>query len=535
MTRHATPSTRYFRSWRLWILVACFVLPLVGFGAAGALWLHEHGWLGWAGVGFFGGEALAFFLFRRWLRQDRAILPQPSAQSPPEFSPREEAAWSVVQKHIARVERSEIVLKSPEELPEQLVELGHEILTQVAAFYRPVENEPLLAVPIPLLLRAIEETARDLAAVTSSLPFAHRVTISEMMRGYRLGQKMKPAYDLYQVYRWLSPLINPQSGIFRLLISDRLFDLTKETLSQWLLKWYVNRVGYHAIELYSGKLLLTQRESRLTALQPETAAILTQVEKEPMEPLRLLVLGQVKAGKSSLANALFGEMRAATDSVPTTRALTPYVLERADLPGQILLYDIGGYEDPSAPPERKAQALVEAIRADLIILVVSAVAAAREPDRQLIAELRAHFAARPELRPPPMLVALTHIDLLRPPLEWSPPYNIATPDSPKARSIRGALEAVAADLATPTDRVVPVCVLPERLYNVEESFVPLLVQALPEAKRVLLLRNLKTLRAQEQWDLLWRQARATGQFLWKIGGEVLKRSVEKILTEKRLR
>jgi predicted GTPase len=346
---------------------------------------------------------------------------------------------------------------------------------------------------------------------------------------------MKPAYDLYQVYRWLSPLINPQSGIFRLLISDRLFDLTKETLSQWLLKWYVNRVGYHAIELYSGKLLLTQRESRLTALQPETAAILTQVEKEPMEPLRLLVLGQVKAGKSSLANALFGEMRAATDSVPTTRALTPYVLERADLPGQILLYDIGGYEDPSAPPERKAQALVEAIRADLIILVVSAVAAAREPDRQLIAELRAHFAARPELRPPPMLVALTHIDLLRPPLEWSPPYNIATPDSPKARSIRGALEAVAADLATPTDRVVPVCVLPERLYNVEESFVPLLVQALPEAKRVLLLRNLKTFRAQEQWDLLWRQARATGQFLWKIGGEVLKRSVEKILTEKRLR
>src|SRR5262249_29174696 len=161
-----------------------------------------------------------------------------------------------------------------------------------------------------------------------------------------------------------------------------------------------------------------------------------------------------------------------------------------------------------------------------VLLVVSAVSAAREPDRQLLAQLRERFAARPELRPPPVLAVLTHIDLLRPRREWKPPYDVAAPDSPKAHAIRGALYAVGADLQLAPESVVPVCSLPERLYNVEEALVPLLIQLLPEAKRTLFLRGLKTLRDQEQWELLWRQARATGRFLWQVGGEVLRKSVE---------
>jgi predicted GTPase len=389
-------------------------------------------------------------------------------------------------------------------------------------------------VPVPLLLRAIEETARDLATITTQLPFAHRITISEMVRGYRFGQKMKPVYELYQLYRFLSPLINPQSGIFRILITDKLFDLTKETLNQWLLKWYVDRIGYHAIELYSGRLLLTRRSDDLSRLQPETAAVMTRAESRASEPLRILVLGQVKAGKSSLVNALFGEMRAMTDSVPTTMQLTPYVLDRPELGGKVLLCDMGGYEDPSAPRERREQAFMEAARADLVILVVSAVNVARAPDRQLLADLRAHFTVQLELRPPPVTVALTHIDLLRPPLEWAPPYNVEQPDSPKAHSIRGALEAVAGDLGVEAEAIAPLCLLPERIYNVNEALLPLLVQQLPEGKRVLLLRSLKTVRAREQWELVWLQARAAGRFLWKIGGEVVKKSVERVLSERRM-
>jgi hypothetical protein len=518
--------------WRLWILAACVGLPLLAFGVAGAFWLHERHWLGWAGLAFLCGEALAFSLLRRWVRADGALLPQPSVSPPREFSPRDEAAWKLVHEYQDRIDRNEIVLTSLD----QFLSLGQEILGRVATFYRPEDPEPLLAVQVPLLFRAIEETARDLAVVTANLPFAHRITISEIVRGYQFGQKLKPAYELYQLYRILSPLVNWQSGLFRIFVSDRLFDLAKETLSQWLLKWYVDRVGYHAIELYSRKLLLTQRfdVDASPPLLPDTAEILAEARKVTPEPLRVLILGQVKAGKSSLVNALFGEIRAGTDVVPTTAQLTPYVLERADLAGTIIISDMGGYEDPAVPQERIEEALAEALRADLILLVASAVNAAREPDRRLLAQLRDRFAAQPELRPPPVVVVLTHIDLLRPPRDWAPPYNVVTPDTAKARSIRGALDAVAADWRLPPELIVPVCLLPERLYNVEEVLVPLLIQVLPEAKRTLLLRGLKTLHEQEQWELLWRQAQAAGRFFLQIGGEVLKKSVERVLTERRI-
>jgi len=169
--------------------------------------------------------------------------------------------------------------------------------------------------------------------------------------------------------------------------------------------------------------------------------------------------------------------------------------------------------------------LKEAQRSDVVLLVISAVNAARDADRRLLGQIDQHFAARPELRPPLVIVVLSHIDLLRPVREWDPPYNIALPDAAKAHTIRTAMNAVAADLAIDSELVVPVCLLPERVYNVDEALVPLLVEVLPEAKRTLLLRSLKTLREQEHWSLLGRQARATGRLLWQLGGEVLKKSV----------
>jgi len=108
MTSHVPPPTPSVSWWRIVSLAFCFLAPLLGFVAVGVLWLHERGWLGWAALIFTAGEALAFFLFRRWMRGDRALLPQPSLAPPSEFSPREEAAWVIVQEYQARVDRNEI-------------------------------------------------------------------------------------------------------------------------------------------------------------------------------------------------------------------------------------------------------------------------------------------------------------------------------------------------------------------------------------------------------------------------------------------
>ena len=521
---HTASRTTSAQRWRLWVLGACVGLPMLVFGATGALWLYEHHWLKWVGLAFLCGEVLCLWLVRRWSHTDAALLPQPSAVLPPTFAPRDEAAWTLVQEYLERIEHGDIRFEGLE----QFLSLGREMLERIAAHYNPDKREPLLAIPVPLLFRALEETAHDLAQATAMLPLAHRITIGDAVRGYRLHQKILPAYN---VYRLLYPLLNWHNALFQRLVTDRLFDLTKQTLNQWLLKWYVDRVGYHAIELYSGKLLLT-RQFDLSAppLLAETAEKLALSQTVTAEPLRILILGQLKAGKSSLVNALFGTTPAATDVLPMTARVTSYVLDRPDLGGTTIISDMGGYEDPNVPRERLEAALAEAQRADLLLLVISAVNAAREPDRHLLSQLRDQFATQPALRPPPVVVVLTHIDVLRPHREWTPPYNIVSPDSTKAQSIRGALHAVSTDLRLPPELIVPVCLLPERLYNVEEALVPLLVQVLPDAKRTLLLRSLKTLRQQEAWELLGHQARAAGRLL-ATQREVLKKALERVLTQ----
>ena len=516
-TQPSSLSPRYLRGWRLWLLGFLLAAPVLVFGVAGALWLHDRGWLGWMGLGALCIQALVLALFRRWSKAHGIILPQPPTELPADLAPRDEAAWKVVQEYIERICRGELTLTSMD----QFWSLGQEILARIAKFYHPNDKDPLLAVQVPLLFRAIEETARDLAMVTADVPFAHRVTIGDAVRGYRLQQKVKPAYD---AYRALYPVLNWKNALFQWFVTDRLFDLTKVTLSQWILKWYVDRVGYHAIELYSGKLLVTRRLKDKLPLSTDNATVLN-TEQKPSEPLGLLVLGQVKAGKSSLVNALFGELRAATDVIPTTAQITSYVLDRADLGGMVIVSDMGGYEDATVPKKRLEDALAETQRSDVILLVISAVNAARDADRRLLGQIDQHFAVRPELRPPLVIVVLSHIDLLRPVREWDPPYNVALPDAAKAHTIRAAMNAVAADLAVDSELVVPVCLLPNRVYNVDEALVPFLVEVLPEAKRTLLLRSLKTLREQEQWSLLGRQARTAGRFLWRLGGEVLKKSV----------
>ena len=525
-TVHASPQ------WRIWGLGFCFILPVLVFVFAGSVWFYERAWLGWAGGTFLFGEAVALVLLRRWAKADRPLLPQPSSQPAENFSPRDEQAWRLVAAYQERIERGELVFSSLEEY----VGLGRELLERIARFYRPDDSEPLLAVQIPLLFRALEETARDLAIVTTSLPFAHKVTISEIVRGYRLGQKFKPAYELYQVYRILSPLVNWQSAILRFFVTDRLFDLTKETLQQWLLRWYVDRVGYHAIALYSGKLLLTRGSLGPRVVPPaEEMSEVAHHEPQPraIEPLRILLLGQVKAGKSSLVNALFGDVRAAVDVVPTSISLTPYVLERVTGEDSVVLFEMAGYDDPTVSKEHLDSVLAEALRADGILLVSSAVNAAREPDRRVVQSIRDYFSNHPELHPPPLLAALTHIDQLRPLLVWEPPYNIETPKTPKARSIRAALDVVADDLGLAATQVVPVCVHPERLYNIEHALIPALVHIVPGAKRTMLVRDLKLLREQEQWTMLGRQARAAGLFLLEVGGEVLSKAVGKMGDEAR--
>jgi predicted GTPase len=244
-----------------------------------------------------------------------------------------------------------------------------------------------------------------------------------------------------------------------------------------------------------------------------------RAEQGLAEPLRALIAGQVGAGKSSLVNALAGEVKAAADVLPATKGFTAYELKREGAPEALLIDSPGLGMDA----EQTRMLLEEADHCDLVLWVVSATRPDREADRRTLDALKDHLAARFERRQPPILLVLTHIDQLRPFQDWSPPYDLEAGSEPKARSIRQALQAVAEDIGIPLQAAVPVCLDRARgIYNVDTLWAKIL-DVMPEAQSARLLRVLLAAGSEGRWRRLWSQAVNAG----RVVGQVLKSDIKR--------
>src|SRR5207248_8590880 len=165
---------------------------------------------------------------------------------------------------------------------------------------------------------------------------------------------------------------------------------------------------------------------------------------EPADQVRrvtVTLMGQVKAGKSSLVKALLGEQRAKVDVLPATAGVDRYELQPEGIPTRLVLLDTVGYGHEGPKADQVAVTRDSAQQSDLLLLVLHARNPARQADLAMLEDLRSWFASRPDLKKPPLVAVLTHIDLLSPSLEWSPPYNWRQPTRPKERSIHDAAAA----------------------------------------------------------------------------------------------
>jgi predicted GTPase len=209
----------------------------------------------------------------------------------------------------------------------------------------------------------------------------------------------------------------------------------------------IHETGRATIDLYSGRLRLSATELAELARADADAA-------ESETPPRLLLVGQAKAGKSSLLNALAGAARAHVSALPSEGPVREYLVTVEGRPA-LNIADMPPLAD-------RDSFLREAKRADMLLWVASATQPGRGPDAEALKALRDWAGGQRSRRPPPLLAAMTHADQLRPAAEWSPPYEMEKPASPKARSIRAARDAVAAALPLPAEAVIPVA-LPEGL------------------------------------------------------------------------
>jgi predicted GTPase len=89
---------------------------------------------------------------------------------------------------------------------------------------------------------------------------------------------------------------------------------------------------------------------------------------------------------------------------------------------------------------------------------------------------------------PPVVVAVSHIDLLSPKAEWNPPYDWKTGTRPKEQNIRECVSVVKEQVGDRATDAVPVCGREGERYGIVEELIPAMVSHLDRARGAAVLK-----------------------------------------------
>ncbi len=374
-------------------------------------------------------------------------------------------------------------LDQPDAFGKVLHDIVEEVLDTVARQYHPQAERPVLQVPVAHIAALVELVARDFRQTFSgSVPWGKTVTPEQLLwwkakgeLGWKIG-----AY-LWQVNRVRRLCMRPATALVQEVQDHWGQNMATKSLvglKAWAIDYCVTKAGDYAIQLYSGGFVAADE------YRPRISA---GVEAMPFdqEPLQVLVLGQVKAGKSSLINALLGQQRAPVDTLPATDNVDLYECQPEGLPS-VILRDTPGYGAAADHEDAFSRLRPEIEESDLLLLVCTARSAARQADRALLRKMHAFYGADPKRMKPPVVCILTHVDTV--------------PDHLAAE----AVEAVAADLGLSAGQIAAVCVEWGRLANLE-GLLSALRLPLPEAERLKIARCIRQIRKEQDEDKILRQ------------------------------
>ncbi|ADV61646.1 GTP-binding protein HSR1-related protein [Isosphaera pallida ATCC 43644] len=522
--------------WR-WLLAGLpLALPTAILITAGFFWLVEHHWIWPWAIGSAVLTTLGWWGLR-WLAGRRLRLAAELVQPAPEWCPRGKTAWEAIRRIEERIDRGELNVVEPNDAAPLMLET----IRAVAQTFHPDSSHPELEVPIPALLKIVERVAADVnAMILSTVPGSHLLTIADLKGLGGLATHGKNAYDLYRLGSFA---MNPYRALVReagnLISQQVVWPLIGEAKKS-ALKYVVRQTGQYAIDLYSGRFDfgVAPEDPALVGTQsrPTVEAVQTIAARERAtlaEPFRIVLVGTRGAGKSSLVNALAGELKAVADPVRGTKGVVPYRLiltqpenhspninpaesQRVSNEETALIYDTAGLNEGLGEERSESfLATLEAIRqADAVILVCPANMADRSAERRWIDAARAELAANPARHPIPILVALTKIDLVRPFREWNPPYDLNLPNTTKAQTIRAVVEAVSQDLDLPPERIVPVRLDTRPPYNVREALWPTVWHILDaEGRSNRMSRVMEAFQDERKWSMVWEQTVNAGRVM----------------------
>ncbi len=427
------------------VLFLLWSLPVLFYVSAGMFALYQNGWFYWIVWTLPPLWLAAWLIGRIWkpAKVHESAVHHPLT-APTFWTPQDTAAITVVEQFRNQVD--DIDYTSIADANRYLGD-AQVLAEQLAKHYHADGNTHLLH-PLTLveILAVIHLAVEDLEQwVLNNVPGSDLATVGQIQRvpGYI------NALDMAQKAVFVaSALFNP-AKLFAYPLwrkSGRVaFELQNELIRTFY-QQYLRQLGFYLIEMYSGRLRAGSQNyrERFGAFSGAIHSVdgdLSLLERVSDVETKIAVLGQVKAGKSSLINALMEGHVASTSVLPETREVTrhEYSIDRSNN-ATITLLDTPGYgeADVTRRQQKEIRAAVES--ADIVLLVIAANVSARDADMRIFQELSEHYSANKQLKPPTIIGVVTHIDLLRPIREWSPPYDWRKPRTAKEKSIADAVD-----------------------------------------------------------------------------------------------
>lgn len=504
-----------------WYLSLVVVVPTLSLVLAGLWWLWQSGQLlavlvGWLAITLLGYAAFLLSPGRVARARVTPIDPDDWPDDLParrDWSAREREAWQRARSAI-----DERLAEAP--AWERMPTLALDTLASVAGDYHGPDTDATYRFTLPEILLVLSvASARYRTAIIDHVPYVDRIRIDSVLAMVRRQEQIRSGLTWANRVRRAARLVNPVGamvGEVRDAFTDRLFGEVSQSAQTALKRLLLQEVAQTGIDLYSGRLRVSDAE--LADYLSRAGRADDSRRAEPVEPLRVVLVGQISAGKSSLANALLDTLASEMDRLPATDRLE---VHRLAMDGEeaLRLVDSPGLDASGARQAALAQTVLEA---DLVLWVVRATQPARAPDRELMARLDARYRDEPARRRAPVLLVMSHADALSPKAEWTPPYDLGA-ESGKGATIRAALVSIRDQLGLPIETPsIPVCLSAARgRYNVDE--VAAQIRLLAEAAGGTQLNRRRLDRGDEQrglnarWQQLVRFGRALGRMAVREG------------------
>lgn len=379
--------------------------PIVAYIGLGVLWLRDHGLALYGFAAWLACSVLFGLLSVRWTqgKHRQAVLPPLDWNAPETFAPLDRTAWSIVEEAAGRAESLDVESLTQSEI---YLEAGRTLAHRLARHYHPKAEDPLSSVAFADLLTALELVAEDLGQLVREVPGGDLVTPGHWKSAVAAAgwvQKFNEAYS------YLMPIVEPLTGLVRLssqkLVTERAWRGMRQNLLRWFYRAFINRLGFHLVELYSGRLSMGAATYR--ALRGEQAVGLGRgLEVGKLVP-EVRVVGRdaerLERIQAAVSKAWAGTF-AAGGSDSAMRGVGAEINWAETRIAAVKLKDAGRAELVGRDREAASQAL----ESDLLILDVDVVGGIRpEAAEAFLGLCAARLANEPRLIHPPVLTLAT--------------------------------------------------------------------------------------------------------------------------------